>query len=100
MKNGKKILNLFFVFLTLADSEFTFANWQHYQCFQPLKREETLFLLNLPKFRFSLPSYTKSYSSSPTLDLILDRQNHRFCDFCLIIFRELMCLASPWESSE
>ena len=49
---------------------------------------------------FSLPSCTKSYSSSPTLDLILDRQNHRFCDFCLIISRELMCLASSWESSE
>ena len=49
---------------------------------------------------FSLPSYTKSYLPSPTIDLILDRQNHRFCDFCLIISRELMCLASSWESSE
>ena len=77
-------LIFFFVFLTHADSECTFANWQHYQCCSHLKREETLILLQFPKFRFFfaflhkillVQPYARSYfgSSKPSiLRLLLD----------------------------
>ena len=103
VKSGEKrnfFKIFFFVFLTHDDSECTFASWQHYQCCWPLKREETLFLLHLPKFRFFfaflykillVQPYARSYfgSSKPSiLRLLLDNftLTHVSCKF-LEIFR-------------